>query len=102
MAHDKFDPRLMRQMQCVGDTGLVDAIVLVNRPSTLKAPDDGIWLLSMLELLQARCGLYARSIRLLPRSNCIIITAPAAFLNALAECGDVCYLSATTVDFFVS
>ncbi len=99
MAHDKFDPRLMRQMQYAGDTGLIDAIVLVNRPGPYELTDDGTWLLSILERIHVQANLYARSFRLLPRSSSIIITATAAFLYVIAECNEVRHLSATTVDF---
>jgi hypothetical protein len=96
MPHGKFDPRLVRQMLYADENELVEAIVLVSPPDI--HPDDK-WISSIIERSSVRVSTPPRSLRFLSRSSIIIIVATVAFLTTLAECDEVRYLSATTVDF---
>jgi hypothetical protein len=86
-------------MERAGDHGLVEAVVLVSDSALPETTDDGTWISSLLERNHASVHERPLSMRFLARCNIIFVVATAAFLRALAECDDVRFLSATTVDF---
>ncbi len=101
MQEAKFDERLLQQMCAAREYETVEAIVLVGDIDNRFHPDDRGLAARIVEDTTRVIGEKPTTLRILPRTNTLIVKASPAFLLALAEQNQVRYLSATSVDFFI-
>ena len=97
-----IDRRLIEKINMAGQTGQVDAVIVVRESDELSPSlDDGGSARQVIDSAVERTGEFPYAVRYFPRANAAVISASVKLIEEIVKDDDLAIVSAPDVDAII-